>query len=196
MRGVPTKRANNVESIFMSFGVNVLSSLVGFAGKFLHGCVYGCHCKAIVWRHSSRVWYAGTKDIRYYKINTTAMIGKCRSELLICLTFCAATLRSYEVAVLGTNVRNFRCRFNVDIPSYYYKNQYKNIHCKDKTHEYEYTYLYNGNLYSWMHIQLNRTEIDRYLDDVIKWKHSPRNWPFVRGIHRSPVNSPHKGQCA
>ena len=31
-------------------------------------------------------------------------------------------------------------------------------------------------------------------DDVIKWKHSPRYWPFVRGIHRSPVNSPHKGQ--
>ena len=31
-------------------------------------------------------------------------------------------------------------------------------------------------------------------DDVIKWKHSPRYWHFVRGIHRSPVNSPHKGQ--
>ena len=31
-------------------------------------------------------------------------------------------------------------------------------------------------------------------DDVMKWKHFPRNWPFVRGIHRSPVNSPHKGQ--
>ena len=31
-------------------------------------------------------------------------------------------------------------------------------------------------------------------DDVIKWKHMPRFWPFVRGIHRSPVNSPHKGQ--
>ena len=31
-------------------------------------------------------------------------------------------------------------------------------------------------------------------DDVIKWKHIPRYWPFVRGIHRSPVNSPHKGQ--
>ena len=27
-----------------------------------------------------------------------------------------------------------------------------------------------------------------------KWKHFPRYWPFVRGIHRSPVNSPHKGQ--
>ena len=25
-------------------------------------------------------------------------------------------------------------------------------------------------------------------DDVIKWKHFPRNRPFVRGIHRSPVN--------
>ena len=31
-------------------------------------------------------------------------------------------------------------------------------------------------------------------DDVIKLKHFPRYWPFVRGIHRSPVNSPHKGQ--
>ena len=31
-------------------------------------------------------------------------------------------------------------------------------------------------------------------DDVIKWKPFPRNWPFVHGIHRSPVNSPHKGQ--
>ena len=31
-------------------------------------------------------------------------------------------------------------------------------------------------------------------DDVIKWKHFPRYWPLVRGIHRSPVNSPHKDQ--
>ena len=31
-------------------------------------------------------------------------------------------------------------------------------------------------------------------DDVIKWKHFPRYWPFVRGINRPPVNSPHKGQ--
>ena len=31
-------------------------------------------------------------------------------------------------------------------------------------------------------------------DDVIEWKHFPRCWPFVRGIHRSPVNSPYKGQ--
>ena len=31
-------------------------------------------------------------------------------------------------------------------------------------------------------------------DDVIKWKHFPRYWPFVRGIHRWPVNSQHEGQ--
>ena len=42
--------------------------------------------------------------------------------------------------------------------------------------------------------------MERYLywlgghDDVIKWKHFARYWPFVRRIHRSPVNSPHKGQ--
>ena len=31
-------------------------------------------------------------------------------------------------------------------------------------------------------------------DDVIKWKHFSRYWPFLRGIHRSPVNSRHKGR--
>ena len=32
-----------------------------------------------------------------------------------------------------------------------------------------------------------------FFDDVIKWKLVLRYWPFVRGIHRSPVNSPHNG---
>ena len=31
-------------------------------------------------------------------------------------------------------------------------------------------------------------------DDVITWKHFPRYWPLVWGIHRWPVNSPRKGQ--
>ena len=30
--------------------------------------------------------------------------------------------------------------------------------------------------------------------DVMTWNHFPRYWSFVRGIHRSPVNSPHKRQ--
>ena len=31
-------------------------------------------------------------------------------------------------------------------------------------------------------------------DGVIKWKHFLRYWPFVRRIHRSLLNSPHRGQ--
>ena len=31
-------------------------------------------------------------------------------------------------------------------------------------------------------------------DDVIKWNHFPRYWPSVLGIHRSPMDSPNKGQ--
>ena len=39
-----------------------------------------------------------------------------------------------------------------------------------------------------------KTKIEPFHDDVIKWKHLPRYWSFARGIHRSPVNSPHKRQ--
>ena len=31
-------------------------------------------------------------------------------------------------------------------------------------------------------------------EDVIKWKHFPCFWPFVKGIHRWPVDSPNKDQ--
>ena len=54
----------------------------------------------------------------------------------------------------------------------------------------------------WLTVVKNRfphfcTLVLKYLefhDDVIKWKHFPRYWQFVWGIHRSPENSPHKGQ--
>ena len=57
-------------------------------------------------------------------------------------------------------------------------------------------YIYRNNVLSyWADVVLvsdqPRTNVR---DDVIKWKHFPRYWPFVRGIHRSPVNSQHKGQ--
>ena len=42
--------------------------------------------------------------------------------------------------------------------------------------------------------RLVNSQVGLLHDDVIKWKHFQRYWPFVRGIHRSPVNSPHKGQ--
>ena len=44
-------------------------------------------------------------------------------------------------------------------------------------------------------LQSINTKYVKTHDDVIKWKHFPRNWPYVRRIHRSPVNSLHKSQC-
>ena len=36
-------------------------------------------------------------------------------------------------------------------------------------------------------------QLKKNADDVIEWKPFPHYWPFVRGIHRSPFNSTHKG---
>ena len=51
-------------------------------------------------------------------------------------------------------------------------------------------FIYGHPIFKWVAVIKNVVEHD----DVIKWKHFPRNWPFVRAIHRSPVNSRHKGQ--
>ena len=54
---------------------------------------------------------------------------------------------------------------------------------------------FNGVIYTYDKKQQSMTRAVCIIhDDVIKWQHFPRNWPFVRGIHRSPVNSLHKGQ--
>ena len=50
---------------------------------------------------------------------------------------------------------------------------------------------WNRNVHMWYIVGYGT---DAFHDDVIKWKHFPRYWPFVREIHRSPVNFPHKGQ--
>ena len=42
-----------------------------------------------------------------------------------------------------------------------------------------------------MHWKRNKVLV--WHDDVIKWKQFPCYWPFVCGIHLSPVNSVHKG---
>ena len=52
----------------------------------------------------------------------------------------------------------------------------------------------NKNIKAHTHRCFGEVRISLTHDDVIKWKHFPRYWPFVRGIHRSPVNSLHKGQ--
>ena len=40
------------------------------------------------------------------------------------------------------------------------------------------------------------TNCDQSPISLHEWKHFPRYWPFVRVIHRSPVNSPHKASDA
>ena len=58
---------------------------------------------------------------------------------------------------------------------------------------------HRGTLWTWQWVTGTvgiRGERGRFVvfytnDNVIKWK---RNWSFVRGIHRSAVNSPHNGQ--
>ena len=42
---------------------------------------------------------------------------------------------------------------------------------------------YNNKL-MWICSNIKWVMISQTHDDVIKWKHLPRNWPFVRGIHR------------
>ena len=42
--------------------------------------------------------------------------------------------------------------------------------------------------------QINQPQWGGPVRRYIKWKCFPHNCPFVRGIHRSPVNSPNKGQ--
>ena len=55
--------------------------------------------------------------------------------------------------------------------------------------------LINGDLVKrGVRVWTNESPHTLHHDGVIKWKYFPRYCPFVGGIHRSPVNSPHKGQ--
>ena len=43
-------------------------------------------------------------------------------------------------------------------------------------------------------IRSQKEKMGRKHHDITKWRHFPRHWPFVWGIHWWPVNSPHKDQ--
>ena len=51
-----------------------------------------------------------------------------------------------------------------------------------------FTLVRNCNKFTLLYCQLC------FLEDVMKWKHFPRYWPFVLEINWLMVNSPHKGQ--
>ena len=52
--------------------------------------------------------------------------------------------------------------------------------------------LLTKNAAFWSHFYIPQNTI--YMMMSSKWKYIPRYWPFVRGFHRWPLNSPHKGQ--
>ena len=57
------------------------------------------------------------------------------------------------------------------------------------------TTFISSSFLSSVHVLLSHSSMYHEIHDfVIKWKLFLRYWPFVRGIHRSPLNSPHKGQ--
>ena len=58
-----------------------------------------------------------------------------------------------------------------------------------------YTTVYSVRQRSWVtHICVSKLITIGSDNEVNKWKHFFHCWPFVRGIHRSTVDSPHKGQ--
>ena len=85
---------------------------------------------------------------------------------------------SWIIFISGTNITHGRRPF----PGQYIKGQCHTGHSN-----------FCGRGEGYPNVRRSRSTISNH-DDVIKWKHFPLYWPFVRGIHRSPVNSPHKGQ--
>ena len=51
------------------------------------------------------------------------------------------------------------------------------------------SFIGTGTVYDWPSVKESTMKHSGH-DDVIKWKHFPRYWPFVKEIHRSPANSP------
>ena len=48
--------------------------------------------------------------------------------------------------------------------------------------------------YEFLNMFVHGNPINVFRHSMMTSSNFPRYWPFVRGIHRSPVNSPHKGQ--
>ena len=63
-------------------------------------------------------------------------------------------------------------------PHHWSRTQTGQYHCKQTDSHVKIIHVYGENLH----------------DDIIKWKHFPHYWPFVKGIHWSMVDSPHKSQ--
>ena len=71
---------------------------------------------------------------------------------------------------------------------------------KLRWHHWKHTVIFLGGVVAWRSYSCHRKPVwlvnnGSWLHhyNVIKLKHFPRYWSLVQGIHRSPVNFPHKG---
>ena len=98
--------------------------------------------------------------------------------------------------LFGWNTASFYCTFPRPISTHIASTQICQVNQESAISDWwriSIMYPHQINYLSWNGYWICKP-FDQNHDDVIKWNHFPRNWPFVRGIHRSPVNSPHKGQ--
>ena len=105
---------------------------------------------------------------------------------------CKQGIPSYKDAILTACVINMMIYYH----NILYKDviQYRNSHYKYDMVSRPF-HLCNGNPFTWKDALYIETGPSRQsYDDVIQWKHFPRYWLFVWGIHSLPVNSPHKCQ--
>ena len=130
-----------------------------------------------VWPISERfmlAWFGGTWPACCHWLNTGTVSGRCPIMFVLtqsypCDTwFFCSTLRELAVSNLG---QLLFCRSTTWSRC---RNAYRDL---------------------WIMTIERATSYEfRVHDNIIKCKHFPRYWPFVRGIHRPLVNSHQKGQ--
>ena len=109
--------------------------------------------------------------------------------------FCAGSQPSLSIVSNGAEVLMINRRFFLEhAPQKLINHLRNNVSLSSHVHISPPTVLCHGFLSIDLIYTIQGNTSPALHDDVIKWKHFPRYWYFVRGNHRSPVNSPHKAQ--
>ena len=116
--------------------------------------------------------------------------------------WCESMAVVFKMVILLVNFQKWKVS-NSKLVLAYAKYDHFNVLCNDIIKEYiAFPKMLSmlGTWFYWMwsthmrHTAVGETNTPKKEHDVIKWKHFPRYWPFVRGMHQSPMVSPHKGQ--
>ena len=96
--------------------------------------------------------------------------------------YCVDMLGKAQSCYICKDTQYFQARFRCNDSSFF--PNYRYGFCRHGRFKHHLEFIWVG---------LHSEALDSH-DYVMKWKHFPYFWQFVRGIHRSPVNSSHKGQ--